>query len=50
MEKLSQRILHIYPEVKISYFSDVIAACSDTNNLLTLLSNMRKDKDRFIIQ
>ena len=49
MEKLRQRILHRYPEVKISYFNDVIAACSDTNKLFTLLSHMRKDKDRFII-
>ena len=49
MEKLRQRILHRYPEVKISYFNDVIATCSDTNKLLTLLSHMRKDNDRFII-
>ena len=49
MEKLRQRLLHRYPELKISYFNDVISKCKDTNILLTLLSNMRKHEDRFII-
>ena len=49
MEKLRQLILYRYPNVQISYFNDVISKCKDTNKLLTLLSNMRKDSDRFII-
>ena len=49
MERLRQRILYIYPDVKINYFNDVIDKCSDTTKLLTLLSNLRKNDDRFII-
>jgi len=49
MERLRQRILHRYPDVKINYFNDVMNRCSDTNKLLTVLSNLRKDVDRFII-
>ena len=49
MERLRQRILFRYPDVKLSVFNDVIDKCSDTNKLLELLTKMREDVDRFII-
>ena len=49
MEKLKQRILYRYSDVKISCFNDVMDKCSDTNKLFDILTKMREDSDRFII-
>ena len=49
MEKLKQRVLFRYPDVKISCFNDVIDKCSDTSKLLELVTKMRENSDRFII-
>ena len=49
MEKLKQRILYRYSDVKISCFNDVMDTCSDTNKLLDLLTKMREDSDRLVI-